>query len=136
MSQRVSIVLTGDVMLGRGVNSYLLRSGPAYPWGNVLPSLKTADITIINLECVIARGGNPWSRWPKVFHFQADPIAIRSLEMAGIDCVTLANNHVLDFEEPAFTEMLGLLDTAKIKHAGAGLNLNEACNPQCSKHMV
>jgi poly-gamma-glutamate capsule biosynthesis protein CapA/YwtB (metallophosphatase superfamily) len=129
MANPVTIILTGDVMLGRGVNSYLLRAGPAYPWGNTRPTLSAADLLIINLECVIARGGRPWSRWPKVFHFQADPIAIASLQLAGINCGTLANNHVLDFEEEALTEMLALLDKAKIKHAGAGLNLNEAMQP-------
>jgi poly-gamma-glutamate synthesis protein (capsule biosynthesis protein) len=129
MAQPVSIILSGDVMLGRGVNSYLLRSGPAYPWGNTLPTLSAADLAIINLECVIARGGRPWSRWPEVFHFQADPIAITSLELAGIDCVALANNHVLDFEEEALGEMLDLLDKSKIKHTGAGHNLTEARQP-------
>ncbi|HLA11899.1 MAG TPA: CapA family protein [Pyrinomonadaceae bacterium] len=129
MAQPTTIILAGDVMLGRGVNSYLLRAGPAYPWGNTHPTLSAADLTIINLECVIARGGRPWSRWPKVFHFKADPIAITSLHLAGIDCVTLANNHVLDFEEEALTEMLALLENAKIKHPGAGPNLNEAMQP-------
>jgi len=125
----VSIILTGDVMLGRGVNNYLMRYGPTYPWGNMRPTLSGGNLTIANLECVIASGGKPWARWPKVFHFRADPIGITSLKLAGIDCVSLANNHVLDFEEPAMTEMLGLLDNAEIKHAGAGLNLNEAMQP-------
>jgi poly-gamma-glutamate synthesis protein (capsule biosynthesis protein) len=93
------------------------------------PTLSAGDLTIINLECVIASAGRPWSRWDKVFHFQADPIAITSLQLAGINCVTLANNHVLDFEEDALTEMLALLDKAEIKHAGAGINLNEAMQP-------
>ena len=85
IDQPVNILLTGDVMLGRGVNSYLLRRGPFYPWGDTLPVLKAADFTIINLESVIARNGQPWARWPKVFHFRADPVAITSLESAGID---------------------------------------------------
>jgi len=129
MAQPVSIILTGDVMLGRGVNAYLLRSGSVYPWGNTLSTLSAGDLTIINLECVIARGGKPWSRWPKVFHFHADPIAIESLKLAGIDCVALANNHALDFEEEALREMLNLLDKSKIKHTGAGLNVTEAMQP-------
>jgi poly-gamma-glutamate synthesis protein (capsule biosynthesis protein) len=116
-------------MLGRGVNSYLLRRGPSYPWGDTLPVLKSADFTIVNLESVIARDGQPWARWPKVFHFRADPVAITSLEMAGIDCVALANNHVLDFEEEALKEMLSLLDKSGIRHAGAGLNLDDARRP-------
>ena len=129
MAQQVSIALTGDVMLGRLVGSKLERLGPLHPWGNMLPSLSAADLRIINLECVIARTGKPWSRWRKVFHFRADPIAIESLKKAGIDCVVLANNHVLDYEEEALIEMLGLLEQAGIRYVGAGRNLEEAARP-------
>jgi len=129
IAQQVSIALTGDVMLGRLVDSKLRRAGPLHPWGNVLPHLSTADLRIINLECVIARSGTPWSRWRKVFHFRADPIAIESLKKAGIDCVVLANNHVLDYGEEALVEMLSLLQQAGIQYVGAGRNLEEAARP-------
>lgn len=123
------VALTGDVMLGRVVNEALLRHGPAYPWGNVLPELHRADVRIVNLECVIARHGTPWERWPKVFHFRANPLAIDALKLAKIDCVVIANNHVLDYEEEAFLEMLDLLDAAGIARVGAGRNLEEARRP-------
>ena len=101
-----TLALTGDVMLGRLANDALVRCGPAHPWGNTLPALCAADLAIVNLECVIARGGRPWTRWPKVFHFRADPVALTALRLAGIDGVTLANNHVLDYGEDALLEML------------------------------
>src|SRR5262249_29965137 len=102
---------------------------PAHPWGDLLPLLDEADLTVMNLECVIARGGRPWSRWPKVYHFRADPVAMTALQMAGVDCVTLANNHVLDYEEEALLEMLGLLDQGAIAYTGAGRDLEEARRP-------
>jgi len=129
MAQQVSIALTGDVMLGRLVAAKLQRFGPLHPWGNVIPHLGAADLRIINLECVIAHSGIPWSRWRKVFHFRADPLAIESLKKAGVDCVVLANNHVLDYEEEALVEMLGLLEQAGIRYVGAGRNLEEAARP-------
>ncbi|MGE0130515.1 MAG: CapA family protein [Blastocatellales bacterium] len=129
MKEHISIAVTGDAMLGRGVNESIRRFGPAYPWGDTLNEMRAADLTLINLECVIARGGRPWSRWPKVFHFKADPVAIESLLLAGIDGVSLANNHTLDFEEEAFVEMLNLLDRNRIAHAGAGRNIEEARRP-------
>src|SRR5437660_1550415 len=76
MSAPVTLALTGDVMLGRKVNEALRHFGPTHPWGDLLPVLSEADLTVVNLECVIARAGRPWSRWPKVFHFRADPVAI------------------------------------------------------------
>ncbi len=129
MIRPILIALTGDVMLGRGVKVTLHQFGPAYPWGNMLSHLRAADLTIINLECVIAHSGRPWSRWPKVFHFRADPLAISSLRLAGIDGVVLANNHVLDYEEEALLEMLELLKQSGIAYAGAGRNRQEAIRP-------
>lgn len=123
------VALAGDTMLGRVVNEALLRHGPAYPWGDVLPELHRAGARVVNLECVVARRGTPWGRWPKVFHFRANPVAVDALKLARIDCVALANNHVLDYGEEAFVEMLGLLEAAGIAYAGAGRNLEEARRP-------
>lgn len=129
MNRTVSLILAGDVMLGRGVDESLRTFGPTYPWGDILPLLRGADLTVMNLECVIAGGGRPWSRSPKVFHFRADPITIQALQQAGVDCVTLANNHVLDYEEEALLEMLERLRAAGIAFAGAGRDLEEARRP-------
>jgi poly-gamma-glutamate synthesis protein (capsule biosynthesis protein) len=116
-------------MLGRGVAQAIQWYGAAYPWGNVMPILQQADLTVINLECVIAEAGSPWSRWPKEFCFRAPPQAIETLKLAGIDSVSLANNHVLDYEEEAFGEMLRRLKEAGIAYTGAGGNLEEASRP-------
>lgn len=129
MEGAVQLALAGDVMLGRLMDSVLRERGAAYPWGDALVHLKAADLAVVNLECVISRTGRPWSRWPKVFHFHAGPHAIDALRAAGIDAVALANNHVLDHEEPALVEMLTRLHAAGIAYAGAGRNLEEARRP-------
>jgi poly-gamma-glutamate synthesis protein (capsule biosynthesis protein) len=125
----ITIALTGDVMLGRLVNSAFQQRGPAYPLGDVLPVLQAADLRIVNLECVIASSGRPWARWHKAFHFRADPIAIQTLKLAAVDCVSLANNHVLDYGEEALLEMLDLLERNGIPYTGAGRNLEAARQP-------
>lgn len=124
-----TLALTGDVMLGRLMNDVLAERGPLYPWGDTLPILRQADLTLVNLECVIATGGRPWDRWPKVFHFRAGPLALDALLEAGVDFASLANNHILDYEEEALLEMLDRLDAAGIAHTGAGRNLEEASRP-------
>jgi poly-gamma-glutamate synthesis protein (capsule biosynthesis protein) len=129
MNRPITMAMTGDVMLGRGVDESLRRSGPTHPWGDLRLLLNEADLTVVNLECVIASGGRPWSRWHKVYHFRADPIAVEALRRAGVDCVTLANNHVLDYEEEALLEMLGLLRQGGIAFTGAGHDLDEAGRP-------
>lgn len=59
--RQMRIALVGDVMLGRLVNKMLKHSNPAYPWGNTLSILQTADLRICNLECVLSDIGYPWS---------------------------------------------------------------------------
>jgi poly-gamma-glutamate synthesis protein (capsule biosynthesis protein) len=129
MDRAITLALAGDVMLGRGVDEALRSLGTAYPWGDVRPLLSEADLAVVNLECVIARGGRPWSRWPKKYRFRADPAAVTALRRAGVAGVTLANNHVLDYEEEALLEMLALLRRAGIASAGAGRDLEEARRP-------
>ncbi|HXG23451.1 MAG TPA: CapA family protein [Chthonomonadales bacterium] len=129
MATAVTLALTGDVMLGRMANMVLLQNGPSYPWGNVRPYLQSPELTLVNLECVIATRGEPWARWHKVFHFRADPMALTALQIAGVDGVVLANNHVLDYEEEALLEMLDLLEKNGMPYTGAGRNREEASRP-------
>ncbi len=121
------IALLGDVMLGRLVNERLRRAGAEYPWGDTDSVLRRADLTVANLECVLAAGGEPEPG--KVFHFRSDPKNVASLRTAGIGMVSLANNHVLDYGAGAFREMLPALDSAGILHAGAGLDGDAARRP-------
>jgi poly-gamma-glutamate synthesis protein (capsule biosynthesis protein) len=124
-----TIALLGDVMLGRGVNDELQHVEPAAVWGSVLPVLRAADAVVVNLECAITRQRARWRRAPKVFHFRADPRAIEVLAAGNVRCVTLANNHSLDFEVAGLLETLDLLDAAGIARVGAGRNLAEARAP-------
>src|SRR5918995_4015106 len=125
----ITLALTGDVMLGRGVNETLRAARPEEPWGDVLPLLRSADLRIINLECAITEHERPWSRTRKVFHFRADPLAIEVLRAARIDACSLANNHTLDFEEEGLLDTLAHLYAAGIGYAGAGRDLEEAGRP-------
>jgi len=125
----ITLALTGDVMLGRGVNETLRAAPPEEPWGDVLPLLHSADLRIINLECAITEHKRPWSRTPKVFHFRADPLAVDVLRAARVDACSLANNHTLDFEEQGLLDTLEHLETSGIRYVGAGRNLEEAMRP-------
>ena len=124
-----TLALTGDVMLGRGVNETLRSAPPEEPWGDVLPLLHSADLRIINLECAISEHKQPWSRTPKVFRFRADPVATEVLKTARVDACSLANNHTLDFEEQGLLDTLRHLEEAGIRYAGAGRDAEEAARP-------
>lgn len=116
----------GDVMLGRLVNEALAEGNPEYPWGDTLPILRQADVRVCNLECAISDDGIPWSETPKAFHFRSDSKNVGSLLAAGVNLVSLANNHVLDYGYEGLADTLEILDRSGIKHAGAGRSLQEA----------
>jgi len=102
---------------------------PEQVWGDVLPHLAQADLRIVNLECALTTHLQPWSRTDKMFHFRADPEAVRVLQAAHIDACALANNHILDYEEQGLRDTLHILDATGIRHAGAGANAAEAATP-------
>lgn len=112
----VTIAAVGDLMLARTVGERI-QSDPSLPLGAVAPVLKGADIAVGNLECAVATGGVPAA---KGFTFRAPPAAAAALVSAGIDVVSLANNHSLDYGVGALGETVANLDANSILHAGAG----------------
>lgn len=124
-----TLALIGDVMLGRMVNDRLKAMQPEQIWGDLLPHLAQADLRIANLECALTSHLDRWARSEKMFHFRADPGAVRVLQAARIDACALANNHILDYEEDGLRDTLHTLGAAGIRHAGAGANAAEAAAP-------
>ena len=128
------VMLGGDVMLGRIVAEFIRVHGAEYPLGLIADLLRSADITLVNLECAITASEQRWPGAPKAFYFGAPPQAAQSLAAAGVDMVSLANNHMLDFG------MRGLLDTLEhlrahgIAYAGAGADINTARAPAVIEH--
>lgn len=123
------LALAGDVMLGRGVAAEIDRRSPASFWGDLRPLLLGADLVLANLECAITTHAVPWRRTPKTFHFRAPPAAVEVLKAGGVGVVSLANNHILDFEEVGLADTIRYLDAAGIAHAGAGEDMEAASKP-------
>jgi poly-gamma-glutamate synthesis protein (capsule biosynthesis protein) len=123
----VRVALAGDTMLGRKVAEALGR-GPAQSL--VDPELaeivRDADLVVLNLECCISERGEPAA---KRFTFRAPPAAVETLAYLGVDCVSLANNHVLDYGTTALLDTFEHLRAAGIAWAGAGADVDEARAP-------
>jgi poly-gamma-glutamate capsule biosynthesis protein CapA/YwtB (metallophosphatase superfamily) len=126
----VTVALLGDTMLGRGVGRALATTPPE---GLVAPQVRAAlgeaDLVVLNLECCISERGRPWDAPGKPFFFRAPPRAVELLVLLGADCVTLANNHALDFGFDALADTLDLLVGAGIAAVGAGPDLERARRP-------
>lgn len=120
----IVINAVGDVMLAGRWASTIRKNGYDLPFRAVAAELRSGDITIANLESPIARGGSEFTG--KKFRFRAEPELAEALKMSGINLVTLANNHTMDFGAPALAETLENLERAGIAWIGAGKNLAEA----------
>jgi poly-gamma-glutamate capsule biosynthesis protein CapA/YwtB (metallophosphatase superfamily) len=126
----VTVALAGDTMLGRGVARTLARAPPdALVAPEVHAVLDQADLVVLNLECCLSERGRPWDAPGKPFFFRAPPRAVELLVLLGVDCVTLANNHALDYGFDALADTLDHLTGAGIATVGAGADLEAARRP-------
>jgi poly-gamma-glutamate synthesis protein (capsule biosynthesis protein) len=123
----VRLMAVGDTFLGFGIGRRIVNDGPHVPFAKVAETFAGADIVIANLECALSRNGQPWPR--KLLHFGAPRKAAEALAVGGIDAVTLANNHTLDYSRPAFLETLDALDQNGVAHAGGGIDAASARAP-------
>lgn len=126
---RWTLIFGGDTSLARGVSWIAKKFGPSYPLGDTTEILNQADVTLVNLECSIAKSGTLWGNPSNTVYLRGDPEATAVLKTGGIDYVSLANNHVLDFGPEALLETTEHLKAAGIKWAGAGKTLTEAKTP-------
>jgi poly-gamma-glutamate synthesis protein (capsule biosynthesis protein) len=117
-------------MLGRGV-AERLSDDPRAPLvaPEVAEAAAGADLFILNLECCISERGERFADPRKPFFFRAPPVAAERLAELGVDAVTLANNHALDYGPVALLDTLEHLDAAGIAHVGAGADITAARAP-------
>ena len=117
-------------MLGRGVaESFTSSPARALLAPEVLDIVAEADLFVLNLECCVSERGRRFPDPRKPFFFRAPPAAAETLAGWGVSCVTLANNHALDFGEEALLDTFAHLASAGIAWVGAGPDLEQARAP-------
>ncbi len=124
----VLLAAAGDITPGEGVSEAVVQRGDAYPWTSVARILRGADIATANLEGVISDRGAPVAG--KEYHFRGGPGLLRgAVRVAGIDVLTVANNHSLDFGREAFLDTLAAARRAGLRTVGGGATLDSARRP-------
>ena len=124
-----TVTAAGDVILGRKVDEKLVAYGDyTRPFHAVADELAAADLTLVNLECTLTDAVTPPHHWG-TFSFGSSTRAVDGLRYAGIDVVSLANNHSRDMGLRPFVEMLEALEAAEIGHVGGGRDRAEAHAP-------
>lgn len=122
----VRMAFVGDVLLGSTVDRIMQQNGYDYPYRKVKSYLTDADITIANLETPITDRGEPEE---KDFVYRSSPNVLPDFKDSGIDVVTLANNHILDYGAEGLFDTMEYLEQWGIQYTGAGRNVEEAYRP-------
>ncbi|SBT65757.1 poly-gamma-glutamate synthesis protein (capsule biosynthesis protein) [Micromonospora sediminicola] len=122
--REVRLAFAGDVhFTGRTLG---LLDDPATTFGPIASTLRDADVTLLNLETSVTDRGTPQ---PKTYQFRAPRTAFAALRAAGVDAVSIANNHILDYGRQGLSDTLDAAAEARYPVFGAGRDADAAYAP-------
>jgi poly-gamma-glutamate synthesis protein (capsule biosynthesis protein) len=90
------------------------------------PVLGAADVAVVNLETAITDRG---VEQPKIYHFRTTPQALATLQQGGVDAVSMANNHAVDYGPDGLADTLAAQAASPIPVIGIGPNAQKAFAP-------
>ena len=94
--------------------------------GGMRAQLAAADLAMVNMETAVTTRGTPVA---KQFTFRGPPTALPGLLAAGIDVVTIANNHGMDYGTVGLSDTLAAARAAGLPLVGAGPDAAAAYAP-------
>jgi poly-gamma-glutamate capsule biosynthesis protein CapA/YwtB (metallophosphatase superfamily) len=121
----IRLAFAGDVNFTRGALTALERD-PSTALADIAGILGDADLTVVNLETAVTSGGDAA---PKEFNFRAPDTAFAALQAAGVDAVSIANNHGMDYGLSGLRDTLAAGQAAGMPVIGGGENEDEAFRP-------
>lgn len=122
--EEIKIFISGDFAPRHRASEVIRNKDFSLLFGDVLPYIKQADISITNLESPLIDEGNPIPKTGPNLKSPTD--SIEALKYAGFDMVTLANNHMMDFGVEGLNSTISICKKNGIRCIGAGPNITEA----------
>jgi poly-gamma-glutamate synthesis protein (capsule biosynthesis protein) len=117
----------GDVSLDPSYIPAFRTNGYDWAWSGLDGLFEHDDLTIVNHECPSTTLVAPV---PKEFNFRCDPAALPAAERAGVDVMSLANNHGYDQGPQGLLDSIRNIRDAGIVPIGAGKDAEEADAPR------
>lgn len=123
----LTVVLTGDILLDRGVRQVIERRGADHLFSPGVDSvLSSAQVVVGNLECPATKIEAPVF---KRFIFRGEPEWLQTLHRHGFTHLNLANNHSIDQGREGLMDTRRNIQRAGMVPIGAGATMNEAVQP-------
>jgi len=129
--REATIRAVGDIMTHEDMINHARGADGKYNFSRsyklIAASLGSADYTIANLETTVGRVGKaPYSGYPR---FNSPPAFLTPLRKAGVDMLTLSNNHILDRGFEGLVKTVAEVEKAGFAHAGAYRTQKERDRP-------
>ena len=123
----LDIVLTGDILLDRGVRKVIERHGADHLFSAGIDSVfRSAQVVVGNLECPATKIKAPVF---KRFIFRGEPEWLTTLKAHGITHLNMANNHAIDQGRQGLMDTRQNILSAGMTPIGAGENMSQAATP-------
>ncbi len=118
----VRVLFLGDFAPTDAALPLIEKRGYAYPFDGTRKLVTSFDAAVANLEAPITVRDTPSPRRPPEYTYRVHPDAVAEIRRAGIDGVTLANNHAMDYGAGGLEDTLRHLESAGIHHSGAHMS--------------
>ena len=120
-----TIIFAGDVLIKAAMEQRYDEEGiSGLVSEELLAEMQNADICMVNNEFQFSNRGTPME--DKQFTFRTDPKYVQVMLDMGVDIVSLANNHSLDYGIEALEDTFHTLENAGILYVGAGATKERA----------
>lgn len=117
----ITLAFGGDVHAEREAGVAVRAGLPS-----VREVLSRADVAMVNVETAITERGSPAT---KTFTFRAPASTLTTLKQAGVDVVSVANNHGLDYGPDGLTDTLAASQATGLPLVGMGMDEDQAYAP-------
>ncbi len=117
----ISVALVGDVFISRDNFGHDRESDERFL--EVVELLRSADIAFGNFEIPLSERGYPADKFITI---RTSPDRARDVKKMGLDVVSLANNHIMDYGPDALFDTMAALEREGVQDVGAGSNLTDA----------
>jgi poly-gamma-glutamate synthesis protein (capsule biosynthesis protein) len=124
--QAVTLAFGGDTHFEAGLRTLVLGDPNGGFLAPIAPVLSSADLAMVNLETSVADTGTPLV---KQYVFHAPAAAFSALRGAGIDLVTMANNHGTDYGRAGLDQTLAAIKASQFPVVGIGADVGQALTP-------
>lgn len=121
----VVVVFGGDTALTDAALPTLRANGYEHAVSATVQLMRESDLSVVNLETAVSQRD---TRFPlyKRYVYRMDPVGLQALRWAGVDAVSLGNNHIKDHDSSGIVDTVRHLGEAGVVGFGAGKDAEEA----------